>query len=255
MHRCFIFVLFMLLCVVAPAGASVDELPKTMLWAWQRPEELSFIDPKQVGVAYLACHLTLTADLVQQHWRNQPLTVPLNTVMEPVIRIDVDRRHPASFSARQLADVAAVIKKAATLARSASVQIDFDALETERPFYRQLLQRLHESAPQVSISITALASWCLFDNWIKDLPVEETVPMMFSLGPERSKILLYFRDSKDFLLHGCCRSLGLSLDDKAVNELMIPLAKQRKIPVRIYIFSRTAWNRDKLEAVLKMLRQ
>ncbi|HNB24804.1 MAG TPA: hypothetical protein PKZ32_20450, partial [Candidatus Melainabacteria bacterium] len=105
----------------------------------------------------------------------------------------------------------------------------------------------------MAISITALASWCLFDNWIKDLPIDESVPMMFSLGRDREKVLLYIRKHHDFLDARANRSLGLSLEDTRVNELMIPIAQKRKIPVRVYVFTRTAWTEKKIQAVRSLL--
>ena len=36
--------------------------------------------------------------------------------------------------------------------------------------------------------MTALASWCLSDRWISDLPVDEAVPMLFQMGPETPDI-------------------------------------------------------------------
>ncbi|MGH9774802.1 MAG: hypothetical protein ACRD50_07625 [Candidatus Acidiferrales bacterium] len=38
----------------APSALPAAGLPPTMLWAWERPEILSSIDPARVGVAFLA---------------------------------------------------------------------------------------------------------------------------------------------------------------------------------------------------------
>lgn len=228
-------------------------LPNKVLWAWQRDEDLRFINPSEYGVAYLACSALLIGDTASEHWRDQPLKVPPHTVLCPVLRIDSDRRHPPTLSGRQRNKLLAIVRKMSRLPHTAQIQIDFDALESERAFYRDLLEQTHRTLPETKVSITALTSWCLFDNWIKDLPVVETVPMLFSLGPERSKILLYFRTNRDFLVPGCCHSLGLSLEDSEVNQLMIPQAKRRTIPVRYYIFTRTAWNRKKFDALQLIL--
>ncbi|MBS1957810.1 MAG: DUF3142 domain-containing protein [Cyanobacteria bacterium SZAS-4] len=229
-------------------------LPRKVLWAWKRAEDLSGINPHEFGVAYLACHILLSEDKVEWQSRNQPLKVPPNTVVVPTVRIDVDHRKKTALSAKQVMETTRLILKAARAPHAAQVQIDFDALETERDFYRALLKNLRQNLPEkMPISITALASWCLFDNWIKDLPIDESVPMMFSLGRERDKVLLYFRSHRDFLDERAKRSLGLSLEDTGVNELMIPITEKRKIPVRIYVFTKTAWTDKKLQAVNTML--
>lgn len=228
--------------------------PNKILWAWKRAEDLSDIDPHQFGVAYLACHVFIDGDNIKWETRNQPLKLPPHTVVVPTVRIDVIRRQKPELSSQQIGKIAWHIQKAASVPNAAALQIDFDALQSERQFYRTLLEHLRKTLPStIPISITALASWCLFDNWIKDLPIDEAVPMMFSLGREREKVLLYFQKHRDFLDERANRSLGLSLEDTSVNELMIPIAQRRKIPVRVYVFTKTAWTPKKIQAVKSLL--
>lgn len=239
--------------VSAVASETKLALPNKVIWAWQRPENLQFINPNEFGVAYLACRALLSENKVIYHWRNQSLHLPDKVVVVPTIRIDVDTKNAPKLSNEQIESLLKVIEQIAHRPGSAEIQIDFDARVTEREFYRKLLNALRQRTPGVSISITALASWCLFDSWIKDLPVDETIPMMFSLGQERAKILYYLKTHKSFLFEGCCKSLGISIEDAEVNGIMIPLVKERKIPVRIFVFSKTAWNEKKIESVRKLL--
>jgi hypothetical protein len=237
-----------------PAMAAELSLPDVMLWAWQRSENLSYIDSQVFGVAYLECRIVLSGDRVLFHWRDQPMAVPSTTALEPVIRIDMDPRHPPALSDKQSDQIIHAIERIARLPRTRQVQIDFDARENERQFYRRLLSRTRASLPEsMPISMTALASWCLFDNWITDLPVQETVPMMFSLGRDRQKVLLHFRASGEFLSPGCCKAVGLSLEDREVNGLMIPLCRKRKIPVRVYFYTRNAWTENKIQSLRSLL--
>lgn len=229
-------------------------IPNVVLWAWKRKEDLRFIDPAHVGVAYLACSVLLSGDTVKTLWRDQPLLVPPETVLFPVVRVDSDRHVPAVLSDVQKMKLVALILRIAHRVSAPAIQIDFDALETERQFYREVISEVKSQLrPNMYFSITALASWCLWDNWIKDVAVDETVPMMFSLGKDREKLLLYFRSSHDFRDRRCFSSLGLSLEDQEMNQLMIPVSKQRTIPVRIYVFSRTAWTAPKYAAVKSLL--
>lgn len=233
-----------------PAFAQSLPAPRTILWAWQRSEDLSYIDPQEFAVAYLACSVLLSGSEVKTIWRQQPLKVPIQTVLIPVVRLDTDTKHPASFDAKMLHDLTALITRAASRPRSSGIQIDFDARLTERVFYTQVLTELRQSLPpNTPISITALASWCLFDNWLTGLPVSETVPMMFSLGNERAKVLNYFSAGNQFRHAGCCDALGISLEDPPVNALMIPLTKHRKIPLRLYVYTKSAWTREKVDKV------
>ena len=51
-----------------------------------------------------------------------------------------------------------------------AIQIDFDATKSERSFYRELITDLRQRLPaNVHLSITALASWCMDDDWLSDL--------------------------------------------------------------------------------------
>lgn len=242
-----------LVSISAVASESKIALPNKVIWAWQRPENLQFINPQEFGVAYLACRALLTENKVVYHWRNQSLRLPDKIAVAPTIRIDVDTKNAPKLNDEQIESLLKVIEQIAHRPGIAEIQIDFDARVTEREFYRKLLNALRQRIPGTPISITALASWCLFDSWIKDLPVDETIPMMFSLGQEREKILYYFKTHKSFLFEGCCKSLGISIEDAEVNGIMIPLVKERKIPVRIFVFSKTAWNEKKIQSVRNLL--
>src|SRR5438046_8742961 len=57
----------------------IDEngFPRIVLWAWERPEDLSAFDPQRFAVAFLAQTLILKGDDVVLTPRRQPLKVPL----------------------------------------------------------------------------------------------------------------------------------------------------------------------------------
>jgi hypothetical protein len=48
-------------CRQTTARNRIDEsnLPRIILWAWEHPEDLEFLDPNHFGVAFLAQTLTL----------------------------------------------------------------------------------------------------------------------------------------------------------------------------------------------------
>jgi hypothetical protein len=252
----------LLLFALAPTFSSsparshgAGENPQVYLWAWQRAEDLRNLNPSEFGVAYMACRVVLQGDTIVAEWRQQPLKVHPKTRLIPVVRLETSRTIPPAYSTAQIEKLANLLLKVGTNPRASELQIDFDALQSERQFYRSLLEVTRARLPRgIPLSITALASWCLFDNWINDLPVDETVPMMFSLGRERAKVLLYFRSSVDFMVQSCCSSLGISLEDSVVNALMIPRVRQRKIPVRIYVFTKTPWTEKKVQSLQAMLK-
>src|SRR5688572_11177597 len=160
-----------------------DKQPAVILWAWERPEDLTFIDPQKTGVAFLAKTITLRGDKVQVRPRLQPLTLPEGTKTIAVVRIETDRSDSPSLSRTQLSQTVREIRDSSV---SSAVQIDFDATVSQRNFYRSLLETLRRDLPaSTAISITALASWCAGDDWLSDLPIDEAVLMLFRLGVDQ----------------------------------------------------------------------
>jgi len=125
--------------------------------------------------------------------------------------------------------------------------IDFDAKQSERIFYRDLILDLRRNWPgDVGLSITALASWCISDTWIKDLPIDEAVPMLFRMGADNNQIRMHMKSGGDFNLDLCRNSVGISTD-----ELIDDLPVGR----RIYIFNTQSWNQQSVNKALMTARQ
>ena len=80
MNKRYVLAATLILCLLATAvvveRSRMSGAPRTILWAWERPEDLRFLDPRQVGVAYLAATLDLPDGRVLVRPRFQPLRVP-----------------------------------------------------------------------------------------------------------------------------------------------------------------------------------
>lgn len=230
--------------------------PPVVLWAWERPEDLRFIDPTSTAVAYLAATIDLHHGQVIIHPRLQPLLVPNSTQLVAVFRIETSpaanrsafyratplmRSNQEALVGTQLPSVVATITHAASLPRVVGIQIDFDAKLSERPFYRALLFDLrHQLGPTMPISITALASWCFDDDWLASLPINEAVPMLFRMSADANEINVRLA-SGDFREPLCRTSLGLSTDE----HWPAPLPARR-----LYIFNPRSWSKhDQLAAL------
>ncbi len=207
--------------------------PAVVLWAWERPENLSFIDPQKVGVSYLVKTVQLEGDSVIVRPNLNALRVPTGTMLMACARIETNAGVPPSLSRRQLDRTAGELASLATFPNATAVQIDFDATASQRGFYRDLLSELRGLLPSsVPLSITALGSWCMGDGWISRLPVDEAVPMLFRMGPDRVSILQQLESGDDFAEPLCRESVGISTD-----ELLPRLADGR----RKYIFAPNSW--------------
>lgn len=233
------------------AASNMRRLPQTVLWAWERPEDLRFIDTRETAIAFLHASVFLTGDEVLKRPRLQPLDVPDEASMIAVVRIETDRRRRPSLSDDQRERTIAVLLEAANRKNVRAVQIDFDALATsEREFYRQLLESLRARLPvEMPISITALTSWCIGDDWLDTLPVDEAVPMLFRMGADAEQIRNSLRAGEDFRGSRCGTSMGVSTDEM-FERLPLLARDQRR---RVYIFNPRSWTRENHHDVRRAL--
>jgi len=229
------------------SSSRVSQLPATILWAWERPERLDFIDHEKVGVAFLAKTIYLRGDRIVSRPRLQPLTLPPGARIVAVARIESE--HSTDYSKRpaltptQITETAATISELGSLPNVVMVQVDFDATASERTFYRELLTQLRRKLPpSMSLSITALASWCKGDNWLEDLPVDEAVPMLFRMGIERKQFLSELAAGEPFAARLCRSSAGVSTDE--------PLAQLPRVQ-RLYVFNPRAWSPGALDKMME----
>ena len=226
------------------SNRAVDSLkanPSLILWAWERPTDLRFIDTKQVGVAFLAKSILLTSDDVVTKPRLQPLRLAEDTKVIAVTRIETDRDHGAKLSSKQREIVTRAITDTVSLPDVSEVQIDFDATQSERTFYRALITDVRQRLPrEVRLSITALASWCMFDDWLSDLPIDEAVPMLFRMAGDGKQIANRLNAGDDFNAGRCRQSYGISLDEQ----------RPKLFPARkLFVFNPDAWTEKSVREI------
>jgi hypothetical protein len=208
--------------MIVPLLALLLAPPAKMDWYWlqtfQAPER---VKSSQSGAAFLAFSYYISGSgSVVIGPRRAPLILPPNTYRMAVVRIN---HYEAKFTAGQRTELARMIAEVPALTRTTALQIDFDAPESARPFYRALLADVRRTiGSDAFLSITALASWCGKDSWLTDLPVDEIVPMFFRMGRQKIDPPLAFP--------ACQSSAGVSEDEPTV-----------RLPVtikRVYTFKR-----------------
>ena len=243
-------------CLISPFGlrswrhvkqplssARMKHLPRVFLWAWERPENLTFVDPHETGIAYLAetiyisNHSSYTKSVSDDFVirpRMQPLRVPDGTALMAVARIEMRGTLQRNGSGEEIAitpeidaqiqtqsdgrveRVATAIARLAEVPSVSAVQVDFDATVSQRAFYSAMLHELRHRLPaNMPLSITALASWCYGDTWLDSLPIDEAVPMLFRMGVDDRNIRSMLVQGKDFRSPVCRGSLGFSTDEDA----------------------------------------
>jgi hypothetical protein len=86
----------------------------------------------------------------------------------------------------------------------------------------------------------------LHERWTQSLAVDEVVPMLFRLGPDRRRIREYFADGGDFRSANCRSSIGVATDELPA---AIPFGR------RIYAFSPRRWNAETYATLRERMRQ
>ena len=218
-------------------SSTLKEFPSVVLWAWERPERLDFVEPREAGVAFLARTLRLHGEEVSVRRRAQPLKVAQGAKLMAVVRIESDRSRPPRLTPEQRGAAVAAVAEVFDTPGLSALQIDFDATQSERGFYREFLFDLRRRAPaRLALSMTALASWCADDNWLEGLPVDEAVPMLFRMGADERQVRARVEAGEPFRASLCRTSLGVSTDE--------PLPKNLPRIRRVYVFHPRAWSAE-----------
>lgn len=216
-------------------------LPRATLWAWERREDLHAIDTRRFAVAYLDQTLTVGLTVRSQPRRNL-LVVPASATRISVVRIEA--RAEALFNDETRNEAVQAILTSAREPGIAALQVDFDATRSQRQFYRELLLDLRRRMPSnLPLSITALASWCSWDDWLRGLPVDEAVPMMFGMEPDHRRASPSVDDFR--IREPLCRSsFGVSTREPW------PSSMDHK---RVYVFADNGWRSDSPAEILRRL--
>ncbi len=231
-------------CSEPKDNAATSMIPRTVIWGWERNEDLRFLDPTKHAVAFLSQTLNLRNDEVGFYPRRQPLRVPEGAYLIAVTRIEATRESAGkpTLSDEQKRAIIEYLLRSVQLTGVREVQIDFDAVESERDFYRGLIADTRAALdPAIPLTITALSSWCLGDTWLGELPIDDAVPMLFDIGNEKKEVADLLEKGGDWNEPLCRNSYGISLSEP-------PLAGLRT-DRRLYIFKSAAWNARDLEQI------
>jgi hypothetical protein len=235
-----------------PATA-LNGVPERVLWAWEEPEDLHTL-PTNVGVAYLAETYLLT-DRITVLPRRQPLSPAPGAALIAVVRIETRPGFADTPALRlALAEHLAYYGTIADIRASArggvrALQIDFDATQSQQPFYRSVLELLRPQIPRtLPLSITALVTWCGPHSWLHTLPIDEAVPMEFRMGGPRAIAFANTTRRGYPITEPLCRtSVGLSTDEPW------PASVSTLNPsTRVYLFAPRPWQPAEFAAISTM---
>ncbi len=224
---------------VAPPHPALANLPKQILWAWERPEDLRWL-PTDMGVAYVASSIMLRGDKALIRRRTAPLLLADNTALVPVLHVDVSWSFPPTKTQQQIDTITAELLRVAKRANRNVVQLDFEVGRSQRDFLADTIAAARTRLnPAIALSSTAIASWCLDDYWIAGIRADEVIPMAFRMGRDQHALRQRILQQKGFTRERCRTAIGFSSD-----EPMMVVNTGRH-----YYFSPKSWTAASWQAV------
>jgi hypothetical protein len=219
--------------LATPAWAA----PTTVLWAWERPEDLRAAPPG-AEVAVMVAFVELSGDgLWARARRFRVLTAP-DVRRIAMVHVQIDPRRPLVWTPELRARAAAAVLAFAQPPGYQGVQIDFEVRASERQALIDVVHDVRAALPPgIWLSMTALASWCETETWLADVPADEIVPMAFRMGHGGAAIRDKLDAGGDFAEPRCRSAIGVSL---AGPQVRAPSGR------RVYIFDPHSWTAEDL---------
>lgn len=159
-----------------------------------------------------------------------------------LVHVQIDHREPLRWTPALRARLAAVVRLYAGRPGYEGLQLDFEVRASERHVLLDLLNDLRRSLPASSrLSMTALASWCLSERWLRDAPVDEVVPMLFRMGAGGASSVRLLQRGGEFPEPRCRGAAGLATDTPAPR---LPALRH------VYLFDPRSWTPQALAGML-----
>jgi len=216
---------------------ALEVLPRQILWAWQRPEDLRWL-PAQIGVAYVASSIVLESEHATVQPRVHPLMVKTETMIVPVVHVDVSWRRTPELNEDQTKIIVDELVHVSKASNGHIVQLDFEVRKSQRDFLAGVVKAARlKLADDIALSVTALASWCAGDHWIGELDADEIVPMTFRMAGSGADIRQLLANKGHFKTEHCQTAIGTAIDEPEVE--MHPIHK-----IRHYYFSPKPWTQQ-----------
>lgn len=181
--------------------------------------------------------LHFSGERIEVRHRMRALDVERGTKVTPTVHVHQDLARATQLGPRHAAAIEAAMRAASLQSTSKWVQLDFEALDSQRPFYVELVKTLRADLPgAIKLSVTVRAGWCDKPELLGGLAADEVVPMFFRMGEASEG----YRER----LIAAPESLAPRCRQQAVG-----LAKQEPVPAHVsaryqrrYWFNYRNWN-------------
>lgn len=239
-----------ILSMMSGAGSKDQNLfaenKSVTIWAWDRFDDLSFLKG-DTDVTYYAGTFYLRDNRAIFNPRKKELICPESAKTSPSFRIEAVHSIDSEYKQSAIATICDTIKIYLKSHKHSldMVQIDFDAGQSQRSFYKDLLKELRTTlGAETKISITALTSWCLSDRWMQGLDVDEIVIMLFSLGKDKDETLALLELDQLDTGNDAHTAIGISANEPSTNQKLKELGILDEAQ-KIYIFQSLPWTKNR----------
>ncbi|WP_442679381.1 hypothetical protein ACSBM8_18090 [Sphingomonas sp. ASY06-1R] len=224
------FLLFSFLIVAGCHKRAAAPPSHLILWAWERPEDLRFAPDTEIAIQ--TGFIVIAGDAVHARGRY----FPLKSAQPPataLVHVQIDHGKAFRWNPALRRQLAAAVRHYATVHPTHRVQLDFEVRRSERQALLDTLTDLRRALPaSTTLSMTALTSWCMYEDWLNAAPVDEIVPMLFRMQDDGPAIIKTLADGGDFRNPRCRAALSVSSDSP------VPRAPRGR---RVYLFSPRSW--------------
>ncbi|MCX8501358.1 MAG: hypothetical protein ORO03_06670 [Alphaproteobacteria bacterium] len=118
--------------------AEPPELPRKMVWAWERDEDLRWL-PKDYGIARVEYAIKLVGERVTIRRNLNRFSHQAETVVLPIVHVDSSFVTPPALNRQQLVAIVRSLLITAHQSRSHWVQLDFEVVESQKPFLAEVI--------------------------------------------------------------------------------------------------------------------
>lgn len=234
------------LLLALPLAACAEPRPERstlILWAWERSEDLRFA-AERAEVAVQSGFVSIDGREVIARGRRHPLLMT-GAPSTMLVHVQIEHDRPLSWTPLLRRRVSAAVLHYATRIPAPRVQIDFEVRASEREVLLEVLHDVRRGLPHgVTLSMTALASWCDGETWLNRAPVDEIVPMLFRMERGGEAIRSRLAAGLDFRHPRCRKALGIAVDEPVTRA---PTGR------RVYLFDPRSWTADDFDATRRQV--
>jgi len=130
------------LAALLVGSVQAEPLPAEWWWYWDRPASQLPVPRPGVGAAVLTRHVYFSGGRVITVARRSALTLPPGIVSIPLIHVEVDPAQPFAGTDEQRNGLRDVVVAEALARRSPLIQLDFEARQSQRPFWKAAVQAI-----------------------------------------------------------------------------------------------------------------